>query len=86
MNLYICVCIHSCHPTRKALRETDAESRPSKPATQIQQEPEDLSQLSDGQFAAQSSGTSEDETEIEEVDTEGRDLPKQFCTCGLFLF
>ncbi|XP_070808763.1 protein fantom [Pituophis catenifer annectens] len=54
----------------QALRETDADSRPSKPATQIQQEPEDLSQLSDGQLAAQSSGTSEDETEIEEVDTE----------------
>uniref|UniRef100_A0A670YPC6 RPGRIP1 like n=1 Tax=Pseudonaja textilis TaxID=8673 RepID=A0A670YPC6_PSETE len=49
----------------KALRETDADS---KPATQSQQEPEDLSQLSEGQLASQSSVTSEDETEIEEKD------------------
>ncbi|XP_026569800.1 protein fantom [Pseudonaja textilis] len=50
----------------QALRETDADS---KPATQSQQEPEDLSQLSEGQLASQSSVTSEDETEIEEVET-----------------
>ncbi|XP_070618022.1 protein fantom isoform X2 [Erythrolamprus reginae] len=54
----------------QALQETDADRGPSKPATQIQQEPEDVSQLSEGQLSDQSSGTSEDETEIEEVYTE----------------
>ncbi|XP_032086615.1 protein fantom isoform X2 [Thamnophis elegans] len=54
----------------QALQDTVADI---KPATQIQPEPEDLSQLSEGQLADESSVTSEDETEIEEVDTEEQD-------------
>ncbi|KAM6430242.1 protein fantom isoform 2-T2 [Liasis olivaceus] len=53
--------------------ETHADSRISKPATEIQQEHKDLSQLSEGQLADHSSATSGDETEIEEVETEEQD-------------
>ncbi|XP_039208321.1 protein fantom isoform X2 [Crotalus tigris] len=58
----------------EALRETDADGGPSKPpATEMPQEQEDLSQLSEGQLADQSSVTSEDQTETEEVETEDQE-------------
>ncbi|XP_066493124.1 protein fantom isoform X2 [Tiliqua scincoides] len=54
--------------------ETPVESRMSKPAVVTQQENEDLSQLSEGQFADESSASSGDETEItEEIETEDQD-------------
>ncbi|XP_063169266.1 protein fantom isoform X2 [Candoia aspera] len=53
--------------------ETRADSRISQPATEIPQEREDLSQLSEGQLADQSSATSGDDTEIEEEEAEEQD-------------
>nr|XP_034975188.1 protein fantom isoform X1 [Zootoca vivipara]XP_034975189.1 protein fantom isoform X1 [Zootoca vivipara]XP_034975190.1 protein fantom isoform X1 [Zootoca vivipara] len=54
--------------------ETQADRRTGKPTATFQQEQEDLSQLSEGQFADQSSATSGDETEItEELEPEDQD-------------
>ncbi|XP_053126939.1 protein fantom isoform X2 [Hemicordylus capensis] len=54
--------------------ERQAENRISKPMVEIPQENEDLSQVSEGQFADQSSATSGDETEMtEELEPEDQD-------------
>ncbi|CAI5782436.1 protein fantom isoform X1 [Podarcis lilfordi] len=54
--------------------ETQADRRIGKPTATFQREQEDLSQLSEGQFADQSSATSGDETEItEELEPEDQD-------------
>ncbi|XP_060109557.1 protein fantom [Heteronotia binoei] len=54
--------------------ETQVDSRAGKAAADIQEESEDLSQLSEGQFGDQSSATSGEETEItEELEPEDQD-------------
>ncbi|XP_053256073.1 protein fantom isoform X2 [Podarcis raffonei] len=54
--------------------EAQADRRIEKPTATFQREQEDLSQLSEGQFADQSSATSGDETEItEELEPEDQD-------------
>uniref|UniRef100_A0A8D2LFW0 RPGRIP1 like n=1 Tax=Varanus komodoensis TaxID=61221 RepID=A0A8D2LFW0_VARKO len=59
----------------KAVPEAAAENGTSKSTAEIQQAHEDLSQLSEGQFADQSSSTSGDETEItEELEAEAESI------------
>ncbi|XP_054856423.1 protein fantom [Eublepharis macularius] len=54
--------------------ESQADGSEDKTAADVQEESEDLSQLSEGQFADQSSATSEEETEItEELEPEDQD-------------
>ncbi|KAJ6665950.1 hypothetical protein lerEdw1_000854 [Lerista edwardsae] len=58
----------------QVIQETTADSQISQPAGMTQQENEDLSQLSEGQFADESSPSSGDETEVtEEIETEDQD-------------
>ncbi|KAF7244745.1 Protein fantom [Varanus komodoensis] len=65
----------------QAVPEAAAENGTSKSTAEIQQAHEDLSQLSEGQFADQSSSTSGDETEItEELEAEEQDQEERQTT------
>uniref|UniRef100_A0ACB8E9Q4 Uncharacterized protein n=1 Tax=Sphaerodactylus townsendi TaxID=933632 RepID=A0ACB8E9Q4_9SAUR len=58
----------------QGVSKTEADGRAEKMAADVQEESEDLSQLSEGQFADQSSATSEEDTEItEELEPEDQD-------------